>query len=105
LIDTVVHLVGSSGLLSIHVLFFVQIACFRNIFLGNDWSTNSYNNYKDDERNDDENKGRLHIHVWTKLMSNVNVVLFTVGFCKDLVAGNALLGLELGLEDVGGAIS
>jgi hypothetical protein len=47
----------------------------------------------------------LHVDVWTELMSNIYVVLFTIGFSQDLVARNAYFRLEFGLENACGTIS
>ena len=79
LLNTLVLLVSSSGLLSIHVLFFIFRAGW-SLFHAKDGATDDSNNYKDEEYDNNEHKLGLHVDVWTKLMSYVHVVLLTIGF-------------------------
>ena len=84
LLDTSVILVGSSGLLSIRVLLFehgFRTFWMRCCVIYDKEAAADSSKYKEDHNNKEDDTARFFlVNIWTKLISYIDVVLFTISF-------------------------
>ena len=101
-LDTVIRLI-CSGFLGVRVLSIVLrgLFCLWSILHAQDGAGSNTCKDEDHENNKNEGESGLHLHVWTELFGDEDVILLAVGLSENLVAGDAFFGLEFVLEHVG----